>query len=67
MSSRLDTLRRSARSAWQIARGVVGETAYERYLEHLHANHPEERPLSEKEFWRQHIDRGDTAPGSRCC
>lgn len=63
----LSRLRRSARSAWQIARGIVGETAYERYLEHHHRHHPDETPLGEREFWRRHIDRGDTEPGSRCC
>lgn len=60
-------LRESARAAWQIVRGVMGETAYERYLEHHRANHPDEPPLGEREFWRQHVDRGDTDPGSRCC
>ncbi|MBE9374612.1 YbdD/YjiX family protein [Saccharopolyspora sp. HNM0983] len=60
-------LRESARAAWQIVRGVMGETAYERYLEHHRAHHPDEPPLGEREFWRRHIDRGDTNPGSRCC
>ncbi|GAB3298158.1 YbdD/YjiX family protein [Parasphingorhabdus pacifica] len=66
-STILPKLCRSARSAWQIARGVVGETAYERYLEHHNAHHPDEPAMGEREFWRRHIDRGDTQPGSRCC
>jgi uncharacterized short protein YbdD (DUF466 family) len=63
----LTRLHRSVRSAWQIARGVVGETAYERYLDHHRKHHPDQRPLDEREFWRRHVDRGDTHPGSRCC
>jgi len=60
-------LRSALRSGWQIARGVVGETAYERYLEHHRAHHPDREPLGEREFWRRHVDRGDRDPGSRCC
>lgn len=63
----LSRLRGSARAAWQIVRGVVGETAYERYLEHHRQHHPGATPLSEREFWRRHVDRGDRNPGSRCC
>lgn len=67
MSSAWTSLRRSVRSAWQILRGIVGETAYERYVQHHREHHPGEPLLGEREFWRRHIDRGDTAPGSRCC
>ncbi|GAB2687998.1 hypothetical protein GCM10027271_58850 [Saccharopolyspora gloriosae] len=63
----LSRLGRSAREAWQIARGIVGETAYERYLEHHRHHHASSTPLGEREFWRRHVDRGDTHPGSRCC
>lgn len=59
--------RSGMRSGWQILRGIVGETAYERYLEHQRAHHPGSTPLGEREFWRRHVDRGDTNPGSRCC
>ncbi|MEU6132650.1 YbdD/YjiX family protein [Saccharopolyspora sp. NPDC047091] len=63
----LSRLGRSAREAWQITRGIVGETAYERYLEHHRAHHPGTPPLGERDFWRRHVDRGDVNPGSRCC
>ncbi|QGK69324.1 putative selenoprotein [Allosaccharopolyspora coralli] len=66
-ASLLSRLAGSARSAWQIARGIVGETAYEQYLEHHRAHHPDTPALGEREFWRAHIDRGDRDPGSRCC
>ncbi|GAA0532837.1 hypothetical protein GCM10011581_17580 [Saccharopolyspora subtropica] len=67
MTTVLSRLRESARAAWQIVRGVVGENAYERYLEHQRRHHPDEEPLPEREFWRRHIDRQDAQPGSRCC
>ncbi|MFL1379453.1 MULTISPECIES: YbdD/YjiX family protein [unclassified Nocardiopsis] len=55
------------REAWQIARGIAGERAYEIYLEHHNREHPDEEPMSERVFWRHHTDKGDTNPGSRCC
>ncbi|WP_245646096.1 YbdD/YjiX family protein [Nocardiopsis trehalosi] len=55
------------RDAWQVVRGISGERAYEIYLEHHTRVHPGTPPMGEREFWRRHIDRGDTDPGSRCC
>ncbi|MDI2031675.1 YbdD/YjiX family protein [Saccharopolyspora sp. TS4A08] len=63
----LTRLRGSVRAAWQIVRGVVGETAYETYLEHHRTHHPDQQPMSEREFWKAHIDKQDANPGSRCC
>lgn len=57
---------RGLREAWQIARGIAGERAYEIYLEHHAREHPGTPPMGEREFWRAHIDKGDTDPGSRC-
>ena len=45
-------------------RGVVGERAYENYLAHHTAQHPDTPPMSEREFWRQ---LGDREPPARCC
>ncbi|WP_019607398.1 YbdD/YjiX family protein [Nocardiopsis sp. CNS-639] len=61
------TLLRGLREAWQIVRGVAGERAYEIYLDHHRRTHPGQEPMGERAFWRQHVDRGDTDPGSRCC
>ena len=49
---------------WQVLRGVVGERAYENYLAHHTAQHPDTPPMSEREFWRQ---LGDREPPARCC
>lgn len=60
-------LRRALREAWQLARGLAGERAYELYLAHQAEHHPGEPVLGEREFWRQHVDRGDREQASRCC
>jgi uncharacterized short protein YbdD (DUF466 family) len=57
-------LRIAARDAWQVLRGVLGERAYEQYVAHHTAHHPDEPPMSEREFWRR---RGDREPPARCC
>ena len=57
-------MRAAAREAWQVLRGVFGERAYENYLAHHTAQHPDEPPLSEREFWRR---QGDREPPARCC
>lgn len=47
--------------------GVMGADAYRRYLEHQKRTHPEEKPMSEREFWRDHMDWQDKNPQGRCC
>lgn len=56
-----------AASWWQVVRGVAGERAYETYVAHHRAHHPDEPVMSERDFWRWYVDRGDTNPTSRCC
>jgi uncharacterized short protein YbdD (DUF466 family) len=60
-------IRRALREAWQLVRGLAGERAYEEYLAHQSEHHPGEPVLCERDFWRAHVDRGDTHPSSRCC
>ena len=55
--------------AWFV-RGVVREDAYERYVEHVRAQHPDDgdvRLMTEREFWRDQTDRQETNPQGRCC
>lgn len=47
--------------------GVIGADAYERYLEHHRRTHAEQRPMSEREFWRDKTDELERNPKSRCC
>ncbi|MGI8329907.1 YbdD/YjiX family protein [Actinomadura scrupuli] len=55
------------RTAWRLFREFSGERAYEIYLEHQRREHPGEPVLTEREFWRRHIDARDSAPRVGCC
>jgi uncharacterized short protein YbdD (DUF466 family) len=55
------------RAAWRLVREFSGERAYEIYLEHQARTHPSEPVLSEREFWRRHIDARDHNPKTGCC
>jgi len=55
------------RNAWGLIREFSGERAYEIYLEHQRREHPGEPVLTEREFWRRHIDARDSAPRVGCC
>jgi uncharacterized short protein YbdD (DUF466 family) len=59
--------RRGWRSfAWYF-KGVMGEHAYQDYLEHHRRAHPGTEPMSEREFWRDKTDRQENNPQGRCC
>lgn len=58
---------RGARSVWWYLTALMGDTAYRTYVEHHRAVHPDEEPLTEREFWRQRYADQDANPGSRCC
>lgn len=59
----LDLVRRTA----AVVRRVIGAPDYERYVAHVKARHPGERPLSREEFWRERLRARYEKPGSRCC
>lgn len=72
----LDDLRRYAMNRTVLAvverwartiRFVIGAPDYERYLEHMSARHPGEKPLTRAEFASQRLDDRYARPGSRCC
>lgn len=50
-----------------IVRRVIGAPDYDRYLAHVRATHPAERPLTRKEFAQERLESRYNAPGSRCC
>jgi uncharacterized short protein YbdD (DUF466 family) len=62
--SRIRGLARGIR--WYL-REAAGETAYERYVEHVRSEHPDAGVMSRRDFerWRQD-DRNDN-PRARCC
>ncbi|WP_426302204.1 YbdD/YjiX family protein [Arthrobacter sp. R-11] len=62
-----ETLRRGLRGFAAYFRGVMGADAYRKYLEHHEAcGHPV-APMTEKQFWRDRMDRQDSDPQGRCC
>ena len=67
-------LRTLLSGAGRVGRGIrwyvttlMGDTAYATYVAHHHRQHPEEEPLTERQFWRQRMDDQDRNPGARCC
>jgi uncharacterized short protein YbdD (DUF466 family) len=52
--------------AW-FFKGVLGEHAYQDYLDHHRRAHPGTEPMSEREFWRDKTDRQENNPQGRCC
>lgn len=51
---------------WQYLRRVSGDDAYERYVAHLRACHPDATPLSAGEYFRRRHEEKWSRP-SRCC
>lgn len=51
---------------WYIT-NLMGDSAYATYVAHQHRQHPEEEPMTERQFWRQRMDDQDRNPGARCC
>jgi uncharacterized short protein YbdD (DUF466 family) len=45
----------------------MGADAYDRYVAHLATRHPGAKPMSERQFWREHQDWQDQNPQGRCC
>ncbi|HEX6954895.1 MAG TPA: YbdD/YjiX family protein [Agromyces sp.] len=64
----VEGVRRGCRSVAWYLRDLMGDNAYQAYLEHHRTQHgPEQPPLTEREFWRQRMDEQDRNPGARCC
>ncbi len=75
---RTDAATSPLRALWsalgRVGRGIrwymttlMGDTAYETYVAHHRRHHPDEEPLTERQFWRQRMDEQDRNPGARCC
>jgi uncharacterized short protein YbdD (DUF466 family) len=46
---------------------VFGIPDYQRYLDHMVAHHPEQVPLSRREFFARAIERKYCRSGAKCC
>lgn len=68
--SPLDVARRTGRQVAWFVRGMVREDAYEKYVAHVMATHPDDQGrqlMTERMFWREQTDRQDANPEGRCC
>jgi uncharacterized short protein YbdD (DUF466 family) len=63
----MDPVVRGLRAVTWWIKGVLGEDAYQRYLEHHSRTGCAEPVLTEREFWRARTDRMGRDPQSRCC
>lgn len=64
MGARLARVGRGIR--WYVTT-LMGDRAYDVYVRHFRAHHPQAQPLTERQFWRQRSDEQDRNPGARCC
>jgi uncharacterized short protein YbdD (DUF466 family) len=60
-------VRRGARWLRWYLREVSGESAYDRYVDHVRTDHPDRPVLSRRDFERRRMDDRDSRPQSRCC
>jgi uncharacterized short protein YbdD (DUF466 family) len=60
-------VRRALANALWYTREVMGENAYQHYLDHQRRVHPGERVLGRREFECRRMDRMEVRPGQRCC
>ncbi|SMO41172.1 YbdD/YjiX family protein [Propioniciclava tarda] len=51
----------------QFLKGISGLDAYERYLRHQAAHHPDAAVLGEADFWRSRWANEEKNPKARCC
>ncbi len=46
---------------------LVGLPSYDKYVEHMKKNHPDKVPKSQKEFFKEALDKKYGAGGAKCC
>jgi len=45
----------------------MGDSHYQRYVEHRRREHPDEPVLTERQYWMMRYAAADSRPGMRCC
>jgi uncharacterized short protein YbdD (DUF466 family) len=61
------TVRRALAGVRWYLREVSGESAYDRYVEHVRRAHPDEPVMSRRDFERRRQDARESRPQARCC
>ena len=46
---------------------LMGDSHYQRYLEHRCRAHPGEPVVSERQYWKLRHAAAESSPGMRCC
>ncbi|MBO1268801.1 YbdD/YjiX family protein [Arthrobacter cavernae] len=63
----MSSIVRGLRGFTAFVKGIMGADAFERYLEHHEASGHSGPAMTEREFWRDRMDRQDSNPQGRCC
>ena len=58
---------RAGRALRWYVEGILGADAYRRYLDHHARTRPDDPPLDERTFWRDHHAWQERNPQGRCC
>ncbi|WP_309615547.1 YbdD/YjiX family protein [Salinibacterium sp.] len=67
MPAAIQWMTRRARSvSWYIT-SLMGDRAYDTYVDHLAARHPGIAPVDERAFWVARYREQEANPGARCC
>jgi uncharacterized short protein YbdD (DUF466 family) len=61
------TVRDVLRGVKWYVREVSGESAYDRYVEHVRSEHPDAVVMSRRDFERLRQDERERNPRARCC
>ena len=61
------TIKDMARGVRWYLREVSGETAYERYVRHMRADHADQPVMSRRDFERRRQDQRELNQRARCC
>ncbi len=67
MSTTARGLVRAGRAVRWYLDGLTGQSRYASYLAHARATHPDEVPMTEREFWVSYHRDQETNPQGRCC
>jgi uncharacterized short protein YbdD (DUF466 family) len=62
----MKSLAAMSRRLWAAFRALLGDDAYERYLDHQRRRHPDSAPLQRVDFYRTELDRR-WSQINRCC
>ncbi|AKE40909.1 Protein of uncharacterised function (DUF466) [Corynebacterium kutscheri] len=63
----MDTLKGFFNKVTWYVDGVLGADKYQKYLAYHRQSGCTQPPMTEREFWRDHTDRMEKNPGTRCC